>query len=91
MQKTGLDIQCSDNTKEKAREKIAGMIKLYKTWRLKADTAAWGTDPTDHKESMYGGIVTIKSIILDKCFFFLTLGRDYETQPYRCLASLPLI
>ncbi|MCJ1260593.1 hypothetical protein MMC22_000455 [Lobaria immixta] len=57
------------------------MIKLYKSWRAKADTTGWGTDPDQHNDLTKSGIVTVKSVILDKCLFYYTFEEIMGTNP----------
>lgn len=80
MEDTGLDKKRPEITKAKTQEKIASMIKLYKIWRAKADNIGWGTDPDQHNDLTKGGIVTIKSIILNKCFFYYTFEEIIGTN-----------
>ena len=66
---TGIGETKSGVTKEKARDKLGIMVKLYKDWRDKAETTEWGVDLTNHhyiaNKSL--GPPKIQEVLISKC------------------------
>ena len=66
---TGIAETKSGVTKEKTRDKLGTMIKLYKDWRDKAETTGWGVDPANHHHiaNKSIGLQTIQEVLVLKC------------------------
>ena len=89
LQYTGIAETKSGITKEKARDKLGTMIKLYKDWRDKAETTGWGVDPANYhyiaNESI--GPQTIQEVLISKCpwyyeFEAITGGSPTVAPPF---------
>lgn len=70
-------------TKEKARDKLGTMIKLYKDWRDKAETTGWGIDPANHHYTANEliGPQTIQEVLISKCPWYYEFGAIMGRSP----------
>ena len=66
---TGIAETKSGVNKEKDRDKLGTIIKLYKDWRDKAKTTGWGVDPANHRYTANEliGPQTIQEVLISKC------------------------
>ena len=79
---SGLSAQRPDVSKEKARDKVAQMLKSFKETRALADQTGWGVYPTKHEvvaENTRG--ITIKEVLIKKCPFYYELEEIMEDLP----------
>ena len=66
---TGIGETKSGVTKDKARDKLGTVIKLYKDWRDKAETNGWGVDPANHHYTANESLEPqkIRGALISKC------------------------